>query len=66
MPHAPQTSPGTLAGSRAVARVIALVATAILHAAASGEAAEKMSAAHASIRAAEAGRHVGVLADDSF
>jgi Zn-dependent M28 family amino/carboxypeptidase len=72
VPHAPQTSPspGTLAGSRAVARdiarVIALVATAILHATASGEAAEKMSAAHASIRAAEAGRHVAVLADDSF
>ena len=29
-------------------------------------AAELMSAAHASIRAADAGRHVGVLADDTF
>jgi hypothetical protein len=29
-------------------------------------AAEMMSAAHASIRATDAGRHVGVLADDSF
>ncbi len=29
-------------------------------------AAERMSAAHATIKAADAGRHVGVLADDSF
>jgi len=34
--------------------------------AAPGAAAERMSAAHATIRATDASRHVGVLADDSF
>ena len=29
-------------------------------------AAERMSAAHATIKAADAGRHIGVLADDAF
>ena len=46
----------------------ARVATAIAVMAASLQvpAAEMMSAAHATIRAADAGRHVGVLADDAF
>ena len=43
-----------------------LVACVVALAASIGDAAEKMSAAHASIRAADAGRHVGVLADDVY
>ena len=35
-------------------------------AAPAGRAAERLSAAHASIQAAEAGRHLSALADDSF
>lgn len=43
-----------------------VAAAAMAVAAIPANAAEKMSAAHATIRAADAGRHVGVLADDSF
>jgi Zn-dependent M28 family amino/carboxypeptidase len=39
---------------------------AVAHAVALANAAELMSAAHATIKASDAGRHVGVLADDTF
>jgi len=48
-------------------RAAAILAAAILAVAACpGDAAEMLSAAHASIRAADAGRHVATLADDAF
>ena len=66
MTHTP-TSPGH---APRPARRLACAALAFGLAAASAPdaslAAEMMSAAHATIRAADAGRHVGVLADDSF
>jgi hypothetical protein len=49
---------------RAAAITLAVVAVVISHAA--PRAAEMLSAAHASIRAADAGRHVATLADDAF
>lgn len=46
--------------------LVAIVVLILTAGPASAAAAEKLSAAHASIRAAEAGRHVHVLADDAF
>jgi hypothetical protein len=50
---------------RGVASAAAVFGATVALAAAAG-AAERMSAAHATIRATDAGRHVGVLADDSY
>lgn len=62
MPQAP--TPLVLRMAPATLAACLIATTGFLHRAA--PAAELMSAAHASIRAADAGRHVGVLADDTF
>jgi len=61
VPSALETVPRRRPPAAAIGLVVAL--TVAMQPAA---AAEKMSAAHATIRAADAGLHVGVLADDSF
>ncbi|MGI9178248.1 MAG: M20/M25/M40 family metallo-hydrolase [Pirellulales bacterium] len=67
MPSIPKTAPQPQPRrhlNTVTVGLLAAVSAAVL--AAPVRAAEKMSAAHATIRAADAGRHVGVLADDSF
>jgi Zn-dependent M28 family amino/carboxypeptidase len=63
--HAPTSPRRTHRTARTVAGIAAAVAVSAA-ACFQARAAEMMSAAHATIRAADAGRHVGVLADDSF
>jgi Zn-dependent M28 family amino/carboxypeptidase len=65
VPAAPKTARSPQPKGRLKVVVIGLAAC-LAAAALPVGAAEKLSAAHATIRAADAGRHVGVLADDSF
>jgi hypothetical protein len=65
VPSPTETAPRLRPRCRPPSAAIGLVA-ALAVAMQPAAAAERMSAAHATIRAADAGRHVGVLADDSF
>lgn len=66
--EAPHPVPPTLRPRRRASRIAHVIAavSAVGLVAVRVPAAELMSAAHASIKAADAGRHVGVLADDAF